>query len=122
MGSELDGLDRVDIPEPPEVLAEGTAVVEQDGRLAVSRQGLTLAVEEDFPTHAEVEQERRFRLEVHEDPFSSRRHAVHPCMDEQLPELVGRYVQTPGLDDVNLGHTPAAEFLVHLSCQVSHFG
>src|SRR5664280_430721 len=31
MGSELDGLDRVDVPEPPEVLAEGTAVVEQDG-------------------------------------------------------------------------------------------
>src|SRR5450756_3160122 len=81
MGSELDGLDCVDIPEPPEVLAESTAVFKQDGRLAVPRQGLTLAVEEGLSTHAEVEQERRSRLEVQEDPFSSRRHTVHPCMD-----------------------------------------
>jgi len=79
-------------------------------------------VEEGFPTHAEVEQERCFRLEVHEDPFSSRRHVVYLCVEKHSLEFLGRDVQTSGLDDVDPGHTPAAEFPVHLSCQIGHFG
>jgi hypothetical protein len=38
-----------------EVLAEGTAILENDGRLTVPRQGFTRVVEKDLPTHAEVE-------------------------------------------------------------------
>ena len=88
MGSQFLGLDGMDVPKPPEVLAEGTPVFKEDSSLPVLEQGLTFAVKEDFSTHAEIEQKRCSRLEVYEDPLSSLRHAVHLCMDEQLPELV----------------------------------
>jgi hypothetical protein len=110
----------MDVAKPPEVLAEGTAVFEQDGRLTVPGQGITLAVKQGFSTHAEVEQERYSRPEVHENPFAPGRHTGHPRMDDQSVKLLWRHVQTLWLDDVDLGHASAAEFLVHLACKVCH--
>ena len=54
MGSQVSCLDSVDVAEPPEVLTEGTSVVEEDGRLTVPGQGLTAAMEQDFSAHAEA--------------------------------------------------------------------
>jgi hypothetical protein len=111
----------MDVAKPPEVLAEGTAVFEQDGRLTVPGQGITLAVKQGFSAHAEVEQERYSWLDVNEDPFAPRRHTGQSSVNEQSAELLWRHVQTPGLDDVDLGHASAAEFLVHLPYKVRHF-